>query len=325
MDFTRRMMVGGALSGGAILLGRGALSQPVPPEPGNPADSPALAGLSDSIDKLPVMAPLPTGFDAGLSGRNGKFSVNYGAVQPPAFYLALARTILQSAPIQCRPIDVAYYFNRIRQKDIPTALRQRLDAICAAHSKPGKANPDFYSTFVYDWENNQYFNPVVVGFFRGVRLSATEGDNTAWCAAFANWCIARSRATSASAVSFDNSLLALGTGSASSGSFRCWRNDGAAAPAEGDIVVFALSGTQHVKCGLNSGHVGFLSRIDTLPDGRKVLQVIGGNQGTSNVAAAAESGGGTVSKGCEAVSIRPFGKVTGKLHLHAIRTAPFLR
>lgn len=310
----------GALASSMLLMHRGAFGQ-------EPVEESAdfAAQLAEDVDDLPLLDALPAGYARGLSARTGALSFNYGAVQPSAFVREIATAIMQSAPVNCRPIDVAYYFNNLRMKQVPAVLATRLAAICQRHGQNAKANANFYSTFAYDWEQSQYFNPVVIQFFRGVGLTASLGDNTAWCAAFANWCIARARSTSAASLSFNNSLIQLGTKSASSGSFRCWANMAAAAPIEGDIVVFASAGTAGQRCGLATGHVGFLSRLETRADGAKVLHVIGGNQGYSGSGPAAESGGGGVGSTCEAVSIRRFGRSSGNLRLHAIRTAAFLR
>lgn len=68
-------------------------------------------------------------------------------------------------------------------------------------------------------------NPVRVGFFDATNLRAPSGDETAWCAAFVNWCVTQA----------DRGNRA--TGSAASSSSRTWAT-ATDNPATGDIAVF---------------------------------------------------------------------------------------
>lgn len=98
------------------------------------------------------------------------------------------------------------------------------------------------------------WNPVIVAFFAGTG-TAPAGDETPWCAACLNWCIARSGLR--------------GTGSASSGSFRSGSR-GETAPRLGDIAVF-----RDDSRGPGKGHVGFY-----VGGGGEQITLLGANQTT---------------------------------------------
>jgi CHAP domain-containing protein len=110
----------------------------------------------------------------------------------------------------------------------------------------------------------QAANPVITGFFAVTSTVPQDGNQTSWCAAFVNWCLAAGRKN----ISF----------SATAQSFRWDREKfpSATSPELGDLVVFgALDGSR-------IGHVGFLSRPLGTPDpkgeGTKGVWIIGGNQ-----------------------------------------------
>lgn len=99
-------------------------------------------------------------------------------------------------------------------------------------------------------------NPLIVHFFTATR-TVPSGDRTAWCAAFVNFCLQRAGVK--------------GSGSASSGTFRCWSNE-STSPSIGDLVVLRERGSEQNCVG--SGHVGFfVSQTD------KIVTILGGNQG----------------------------------------------
>ncbi len=108
-----------------------------------------------------------------------------------------------------------------------------------------------------EW-NSVRANPLIVGFFGMTNSLPSDGDQTAWCAAFVNFCL--------------TAAGKQGTFSALSGSFRTHGEDaedvGGAVP--GDIVVFKKTGEDGNK---GFGHVGFFVAAEG-----DSLWVLGGNQ-----------------------------------------------
>ncbi|WP_076866998.1 TIGR02594 family protein [Bradyrhizobium mercantei] len=97
-------------------------------------------------------------------------------------------------------------------------------------------------------------NPVIIKFFtQATRLQQTNGDETWWCAAFANWCLLRAQQAR--------------TDDARSSSFRNWMTT-TAAPQVGDIAVFQNNSTPTL------GHVGFYAG----PASGGRIRILGGNQ-----------------------------------------------
>lgn len=286
---------------------------------------------SDEFDGMESLEPLPSDYNAGLGSPNFRLSPQFGSAPPPDLYKAVARVLLTGAPVSCRPIDVAYYFDKIRQGILKDSVAASVSTVLRDAGRLDLIANQFARLFAYDWERNNYFNPVVVQFILGIRSKAYAGDVTPWCAAFANWCIARSRATNPALVDYSGAMLAHGTrvnsvGSASSGTFRCWGN-ATSDPKEGDIVVWAMQGTENASCPIvqAQGHVGFYVRTETRPDGSKAYRVLGGNQGfvqsTINV-----NGSAVVSRDlAQAVSMRGIGLKFSDRVFHSIRTKPFLR
>jgi uncharacterized protein (TIGR02594 family) len=148
------------------------------------------------------------------------------------------------------PIDIARYFLSIAQ------------------NFGGKFDPD-WPGYMRAWPIRA--NPLIVEFF-GQTKTTPVGDTTAWCSAFLNWCVARSRIGRP-----DTGSLLGPTHDAASSSWRKWgpglyydrnrlepRNG---TPQVGDIVVFVdRADTRH-------GHVCFyLARQESR------LRVLGGNQ-----------------------------------------------
>ncbi len=110
-----------------------------------------------------------------------------------------------------------------------------------------------------------YANPLILRLFLSTK-TVPMGDETAWCAAFVNWCLKRARikgTASASSQSFSNS----GWGT------RVWRQGEESLPsraATGDIAVFRL------RYDTSHGHVCFFKQISkTQPNS---IEVLGGNQ-----------------------------------------------
>ncbi|HBS5429139.1 TPA: CHAP domain-containing protein [Klebsiella variicola subsp. variicola] len=156
----------------------------------------------------------------------------------PAYDIEITRgnKILANSPVNCKPIDVALYFLSIGQGDF------------------GKEN----IPYVTAWPVRS--NPVIKGFFEFTKQKP-QGDTTAWCAAFMNFCLIKS--------SINRTLPANSsepTRSAASKSFRTWGKE-TTSPKPGDIVVFVN------KVDSSHGHVGFF----LAEQGEKIL-VLGGNQ-----------------------------------------------
>ena len=293
---------------------------------GAPFGLAAAQAAPDSIfDGMEEFAPLPSDFRPGLGAEKLKLSPNFGSSPPPALYKDIARSILVGAPVACRPIDVAYYFNNVRMGQLTVPVQAAVRQVLAREKRLDLLTTDFVRLFAFDWEHSNYFNPVVLQFLTGIGVKPYAGDATPWCAAFANWCISRAQSKNPSALSFTGAALAFGTRSASSGSFRCW---GAATqtPREGDIVVWAKNGTQNAACPIVAaeGHVGFFCRIETAPNGAVRYVVLGGNQGF--VARKIVDGQTEVTQRdiAQAVSLRRIGQTFSDRAFHSIRTSPLL-
>lgn len=172
-------------------------------------------------------------------------SMEEGADPATAAEVEYAERLAAAAPYDCRPIDVARYFLRLGRGE----------------TKFGKQG----ASYAREWPVRG--NPLIVSFFSATETEPT-GDVTPWCAAFANWCIARSRSRDGSIGDAERKAT---TRSAASGSFRAWRR--VDTPSDGDIVVFATPGTEHLTAS-GTGHVGFY-----LGDaGSTHIRVLGGNQ-----------------------------------------------
>jgi hypothetical protein len=129
-------------------------------------------------------------------------------------------------------------------------------------------------------------NPAIFHFFSATGDAQPRGDLTPWCAAFLNWCLLRARAKardeigrapgsySRSGRSFsDANIQRYSTGSASSGSFRCW--EPSPTKTKGQIAVFKDAGTEGSTASCRgTGHVAFYL---SSPRADRIL-VLGGNQ-----------------------------------------------
>jgi hypothetical protein len=259
--------------------------------------------------------------------RSPNPSINFGSIQPPATYTAISGVLLRGAPFDCRPIDVAYYFAALREGFLPEAVIASITDIADQAKQPQLAQPGFLKFFAYDWEKNEYFNPVVIGFFRGNGLKPSAGDETPWCAAFANWCISRSRARTAEEIIFDNQTRGFGTQNASSGSFRCWGSETTDDPREGDLVVWAKAGTVTGRCPTEGqGHVAFITKVEVGPHDKHSYHVVGGNQGFRK--AVFDSVNGAIVRPADvaqAVSRRVIGSHFADCAIHSVRTKSFVR
>src|SRR5919206_1130239 len=161
----------------------------------------------------------------GSAGHNKPSSAVGTAVARP-WDVQKAFEILSAAPRapHATPYDTAVWFKDLKDT-----------------SKAGEP-------FNAEWA--EWANPVITSFFTLTNTVPQEGDQSSWCAAFVNWCLAAGRKNiSCSAV-------------AQSFSWDKKKFPNAIAPEVGDLVVF--SGLENGK-RKNFGHVGFLSRPPETP------------------------------------------------------------
>lgn len=175
--------------------------------------------------------------------------------------VVVAFRLLFNAPRNKPPLEVATYFENLKERN--------------------KAN----NPYNYEWPTPGRANPLIVGLFSMTNTLPSEGDQTSWCAAFVNFCLAVAEKKT--------------TGSALSGSFRTYgtKTDD---PKPGDIVVFREAGERGNQ---GFGHVGFVIGRDD--DG---VTVLGGNQR-----------GNTKSTGAVTRSKFPFSR-PGGLSVHSYRS-----
>lgn len=233
----------------------------------------------EGIEIESPMPPLPDDLVA-LDGQAAAPFIEttvVGTGKPLAHEITDAYNVLIASPFNCEPIEVAEYFLKLGQGDFGANLAK----------------------YAREWPERA--NPVIFHFFSATRTKP-EGDATAWCAAFMNWCHVRAKAKtideigkspgffSQSGQPFSNdNLLRFSTNSASSGSFRC--NTKTDDPTRGDLVVMANKGTGNMTAScLGTGHVAFF--IAKLPDGK--VRMLGGNQGLAGT-------NGAVTMGKEAI------------------------
>ena len=178
--------------------------------------------------------------EPSLSGPITDFQP-FGTHPPKPEEEVLAKKVLDGAPTNCRPIDVALYF---------------LDV---AAGKYGLDLRPYVTAWPVRW------NPVIVKFFTATSTTPS-GDTTAWCAAFVNFCLIQ-----AAIGRVPVNGAADPTFSAASSSFRSWSTKIDVAkgetPKPGDVVVFRN------KSSPGHGHVGFVIAEDT-----NSILVLGGNQ-----------------------------------------------
>jgi uncharacterized protein (TIGR02594 family) len=196
---------------------------------------PGNAGLSEPV-AFKEQKPVPTLDQLAEQERAAK-----GIEAPYLSEIKKGREILAACPAKQNTLQIAQYFADLRQ-----------GAFDEIHGPDGHQ-------YALEWPVRA--NPVIVSFFDATTLRKPNGDQTAWCAAFVNWCIVQGRKGRSDAAG-----LPAHTASAASETFRRW---GAATsdPKPGDIVVF-----QHKRSAWQ-GHVGFfVSRSGNS------IYVLGGNQ-----------------------------------------------
>jgi len=197
---------------------------------------------------------------AKLEFREAKlFPAAAGAANPRNEEVAKAFRLLFGVGNPSTPIDAAEYFSKLQDKNKDQELYRE------------------------EWKTARA-NPLIVGFFGMTQTLPSEGDQTAWCAAFVNFCL------------FSSGFL--GTESALSGSFRTYGAP-TTTPTKGDIVVFRNPGAAGDE---GHGHVGFY-----LGEEQGRLLVLGGNQ-----ASPGSTGG---------VKVATFARSSGSLQLHSFRSA----
>jgi uncharacterized protein (TIGR02594 family) len=164
-----------------------------------------------------------------------------GVEAPYLSEIKKAKDILAACPSKQNPLQIAQYFGDLRQ-----------GVFDDIHGPNGHL-------YALEWPVRA--NPVIVSFFDATTFRKPNGDQTAWCAAFVNWCIMQARKGRD-----DIANLLAHTASAASETFRRWgtaTND----PRPGDIVVF-----QHKRTAWQ-GHVGFF-----VSRNGNYIYVLGGNQ-----------------------------------------------
>jgi uncharacterized protein (TIGR02594 family) len=207
-----------------------------------------------------------------------------GTLSPYPAEVQKGKDIVAKCPVRQNPLNVAQFFADLRQGELNAGLGS--DAHLYGEEWPVRANP------------------VIVSFFDSTTLRTPAGDQTAWCAAFVNWCIVRSRQDRP-----DAQKLLAHTASAASETFRAWGQK-TEAPRPGDIVVF-----QHKREAWR-GHVGFF--VSQVGDG---IYVLGGNQ----MPARAKLPDGTYERrNTGEINVSRMRVSGADLNLHSFRTDPSL-
>jgi uncharacterized protein (TIGR02594 family) len=172
---------------------------------------------------------------------NNNDEVTLGHIVPPPDDKSWkeAHDILSKAPVNATPYRIAEYF----VSSVPEKYQR-------SWPEPDLSHPT-------------YANPVILLFFVATSLKPA-GDTTAWCAAFANWCLQHAGIP--------------GTKCARSQSFKEWGRS-VWSKADGGMPTNAKIGDIAVFRKLSKpgyGHVCFFKQISTKQP--KSIEVIGGNQ-----------------------------------------------
>ena len=243
--------------------GLGLASQACPAYAQSSSSTPAAAALLSDITIVSLLPPLPP----DLADKASEPPAMYpeispvGTAPPSQKEVDIAYELLVNAPINTAPIEIAQYFLAIGSG----------------------AYGEEHRPFAREWPVRA--NPLIMHFFSSTQTKP-EGDVTAWCAAFVNWCLLRAHASEPDEIGYTQggyirkgkpfgpeNLTRFSTNNASSGSFRCW--DEASSPQRGNIAVFKDAGTDALtKVCRGSGHVAFFVRIPS----QGLVQVLGGNQ-----------------------------------------------
>ncbi len=219
----------------------------------------------------------------------GDLKLVQGTLAPSSEEVAIASEIIQAVDKKpnMKPIDVAGFLLEV------------------AKGKYG----DSWRPYTRAWPVDASANPLILDFFRATNAHP-EGDTTAWCAAFVNWCLLKSYKGN------PPKGASLPTNSAASASFRTWGKEallydaasstlaGSFEPRPGDIVVFEEIRPNGIPDPVH-GHVTFFVEMD---DDR--IRVLGGNQFEGKPIV-------------HAINSKWMSK-SGKLQLHSIRRDPGL-
>lgn len=233
------------------------------------ASLPAFRAISQEATAIDIegdLPPLPADlkvFENTSPVTDYSESRVVGTAKPTTAEIEMATKILLASPYgpaAGSPLKVAQYFLDISEGRYGQELRP----------------------FAREWPVRA--NPVIHHFFVATK-TFPEGDKTAWCAAFVNWCIARSLATQPEMIGaspgyfvtkgepFTPAILARTSRSAASGSFRCFPEK--ASPVEGDVIIWKTPGSDNMtRYCAGTGHVAFFLGMEA--NGR--YRVLGGNQ-----------------------------------------------
>ena len=214
----------------------------------------SLIRMLSILPLMPVIKPAAAQIDVATASYLREWDSTAAGTPMPSVGTAPARPwdvqrafeILSAAPRapHAAPFDTAVWFKELKDT-----------------SRAGEP-------FNAEWA--EAANPVIMGFFALTNTVPNEGDQTSWCAAFVNWCLAAGRKNisfSAAAQSFNRDAKTFPI---------------AQSPEVGDLVVFGG------RDGSSVGHVGFLSKPVGAPgpEGgpKNGVWVIGGNQAVSDTA-----------------------------------------
>ena len=159
---------------------------------------------------------------------SGEETTETGNGPAPGVDICKAFQIAMKAPRDVAPVDVANYFNKNDTKSATAILDPKTGAKATRY-------------FREEWPTPGPTNPLIVDFFATTQL-LPSGDQTAWCAAFINFCLFTAGKQ--------------GTTSASSQSFKPLATiSPETAPITGNIACFEDLNASGVATGF--GHVGF--------------------------------------------------------------------
>lgn len=201
----------------------------------------AIAQVQENVLQIGLDAPLIFPEGEKIPTLQEYSEGQRGTESPTSKEIENARRILAACEGNRRPIDVANFFLGVRNGLFNESIVSNAHLYCE------------------EWPIRA--NPIIVSFFDATTLRKPAGDQTAWCAAFTEFCIAKGRDGVA-----DSGNLLSRTKSAASASYRSWGTK-TNKPREGDLVVFS-----HNKLK-GKGHVAFF-----VSGTEKGVYCLGGNQ-----------------------------------------------
>jgi uncharacterized protein (TIGR02594 family) len=256
MELTRRIF---------LLATAAAAAASVPARAQTGIDWSALA----TADTVPPLIPDSLASVAAQPSLNDVLSgtTPFGTHPPTSQETATARRVLDAVPRGKTPVEIALYFLEVAQ------------------GKYGRDLQPYTTAWPVDW------NPVIVEFFTTIH-DFPQGDTTAWCSAFVNYCLIASLNGTPPPAGGSRPTMDAG-----SRSFRTWGTQ-TSTPQPGDVAVFVNQSSP------GHGHVGFF-----LADQGTSVLVLGGNQFD-----------GTPVRHCVCRKAIPKNSRTGGLKLHSYRT-----